>query len=60
MQKKYFEIPDNIKEDIFVNSLYQELTPQQLLDQQLKIINRALRIRSTRKIKLIESQIKLF
>lgn len=53
------ELPKNIKEDIFENSLYEEMTIEELLIQQLKIINRALKIKHrTKRIEI--TQLKIF
>lgn len=53
-----FQLPNNLKEEIFINSLYQELTPEEIIIQHLKIINKQLKI-SNRRVKET-SQLRLF
>jgi hypothetical protein len=54
-EKITISLPDYLKRDIFTNSLYQGLTPEEVICQQLKKHNKSNRLR-----KSIEAQLKLF
>ena len=61
MEKRFLrvEIPTNLKEDIFINSLYQDVTPEELINQQLKIINKVLKIRNRERVQEAQ-QLRIF
>lgn len=61
MEKRFLrvQLPENIKDDIFTNSLYEEMTPEQLIIKQLQLINRILKIKNREKIQE-KKQLRLF
>lgn len=62
METTYFkvELNNEVKEHIFTNSLYCNLTPEDLINQQMKIINRAMKIKNQAKHKPKNTQLLIF
>jgi hypothetical protein len=54
MDKSYFKIPAEVKEQIFENAILLNMDPEDLLSKQLQVINRAIKQKSIKKAKARE------